>query len=230
MAAAIPAGQSCNEVSDGRVGRAAGPAPADMSCSGKPIPGIGGALKQRVPPVRPAARRGSKRFAACGCLAAGLLIGLQSGTALAQQGAPAPIWERQYGRWSVALLPGGARCAMFGRSRDNAYRIQVAANRRGPKLAFIELVGNAGDMHVSLQPGQEVRLVADGRSDVLRVSSTFRASLIATFVATFDPSVARAGRVEIDTGHPARLLLDGEGLAQAGGTMADCLAGHLPKT
>jgi hypothetical protein len=128
----------------------------------------------------------------------------------------------------VALLPGGTRCAMFGGTRDNAHRIQIAANRRGQPLTFLELIGNVGDEHVGLQTGQEVRVWADDRSYLLRVSSTFRASLIATFVTPFDPVLVRAGKVEIDTGHATRPPLAMDGLAQAAATMADCLAGRVP--
>src|ERR1700741_5514328 len=80
-------------------------------------------------------------------LAVLLLAGLMPDAAQAQ-GSPAPEWERKYDRWSVALLPGGARCAMFGGTRGNAYRIQIAANRRAQPLAFLELIGSVGDEHV----------------------------------------------------------------------------------
>ncbi len=214
---------------EARIDHAAGTDPAaTLRCGTRTFATVRRFLRCFTPVAQGAARHPSGRLLRDVCFAVALLAGLQPDAGWAQQGAPAPLWERKYDRWSVALLPGGTRCAMFGATHDNAHRIQIAVNRRGQPYAFVELIGPAGGDHVSLQPGHEIRLWANDRAWLLRVSSTFRAALIATFETPFDPALAQVGKVEIDTGHAMRLPLDMNGLTRAGVAMADCLAGRVP--
>ena len=222
----LPSGKAAPEAC---AGQSAGTGPAATFRRGAHnTPAVRLACRCLVSFVRRTSRHACRRILRDACLAIAVLAGLQPDVGRAQQGAPAPLWERKFDRWSVALLPGGMRCAMFGATHDDSHRVQIAANRQGQPYAFVELIGPAGGEHVSLQPELEIRLWADDRAWQLRVSSTFRASVIATFVTPFDPILARAAKVEIDTGHPMRLQLDMKGLARAGVAMADCLAGRVP--
>ena len=183
-------------------------------------------------------------LALLGAGSAGLIVSADTARA---QGSAVPVWERRSGDWTVSLTGADRRCLMAGVSLPPAHQLRLmvrpAAAAPAPRPGArppaaapapaarpeLELAENIGGVHVSAPVGTPLALVAEGRSIGFQVTGTFPGGFRAVSTTEFSMDWARAREVFLDTGRAEALRLSATGLSAAGSSMAECVAGRVPR-